>query len=177
MKGGSMTESNVKEKLCLLLDGEMGPEESLRMLDRIEGDSELKEQWRRYCLITETMRSGRVLMPDANFVDRVSAALADEPTVLAPTHGKRRIPEKVVTAALAASLVLVAVVVGRSLSAYSPVRGADLFASADLTTHPARSPVDPEVRDYLVTHYETAYLAGAQGMLPSVRLVSSDSIR
>lgn len=172
-----MTESNFKEKLCLMLDGELSSEESLRVLERIENDADLKAQWRRYCLVAETMKSGRVLMPDAQFVDRVSAVLVDEPTVLAPRPRKRRIPEKVVTGALAASLALVAVVVGRSLSEYSPMRGGDLFASADLHAPSTRSPVDPEFRDYLVTHYETAYLAGAQGMLPSVRLVSSDSIR
>lgn len=172
-----MTESKQKEKLCLMLDGELSPVESLQLLEHIEHDPALREQWRRYCLMSETMKSGRVLVPDTNFVERVSAKLADEPTILAPKIAKRRLPVQVVTGVLAACLALVAILVGRSLNDYAPAPGANLFASADFTAPSTQAPVDPEFRDYLVTHYETAYLAGAQGMLPSVRLVSSDSIR
>lgn len=179
MKGESVMEGNVKETLCLLLDGELDPEASRELLDRIESDPELGKQWWRYCVIRESMKSGRIIMPDANFVARVGSALADEPTIVAPRPRFRRIPERLVTGALAAGLLLMAVLVGLSLNQPHPLitKGSDLLAAAALRPPSARSPIDPEFREYLVTHYETAYLAGAQGMLPSVRLVSSDSVR
>jgi sigma-E factor negative regulatory protein RseA len=172
-----MTEDSLKEKLCLLLDGELGQDESLALLSRIETDPALQAQWRRYRLIGEAMRSKDALLPDSRFVDRIGTALADEPTVLVPMPAKRRYREKAVTAALAASLATVAVLAGKSLSDYSPMRGPELLAKADLGGSNGQSSIDPEFRDYLVTHYETAYLSGTQGMLPSVRLVSSGSTR
>lgn len=173
-----MTENNLKEKLSLLLDDELDSQESLRLFERIGGDPALRAQWNRYSRISAAMRSGQVLMPDGGFVDRISAALADEPTILAPTAlpPKRQARERLVTAALAASLALVAVLVTKSFNEYSPVTSSSLLATVGLTG-PAvtQAAVAPEFQDYLVAHYETTYLAGAQGMLPSVRLVSSDS--
>jgi sigma-E factor negative regulatory protein RseA len=172
-----MTEDSLKEKMCLLLDKELSQDESLALLSRIEADPALQAQWRRYRLIGEVVRSKGALLPDSRFVDRVSTALADEPTVLAPLPAKPRYREKAVTAALAAALATVAILAGKSLSDYSPQRGSELLAKANLNGSTIPSPIDPEFRDYLVTHYETAYLSGAQGMLPSVRLVSSGSTR
>ena len=169
-----MTDGDLKEKLCLMLDDELSPGESLKLLDHIERNSDARKQWRRYCLISEAMKTGRVVVPDAGFVDRVSSVLRNELVILAPRAARRRIPEKMVTGALAASLALLAVFVGHSVSEYTPSRGGDRFALAKVTAPSARSSVDAEFRDFLVTHHETAYLAGAQGMLPSVRLVSSD---
>jgi sigma-E factor negative regulatory protein RseA len=172
-------EANLKEKLCLLLDGELSPSESLKWLYRIENDPTVQAQWVRYSLISEAMRSGRVPLPDSQFVDRISAALANEPTVLAPRAERLRLRERVVTGALAASLGLIGILVAKSLNEYSPMRGADFPVLADVMGASAQSSpaIDSEFRDYLVTHYETAYLAGAQGMLPSVRLVSTESSR
>jgi sigma-E factor negative regulatory protein RseA len=173
-----MTEDrdSLKQKLCLLLDNELGRDESLKLLSRVETDPELRAQWRRYNLIGMALREKDALLPDSGFVDRVSAALADEPTILAPRPvAKRGRRETAVTFALAASLAAVAVLVGKSLSDYSPTSDPGLLAQSDLAANPTAPPnIDPEFRDYLVAHYETAYLAGAQGMLPSVRLVSSD---
>jgi sigma-E factor negative regulatory protein RseA len=173
-----MMEDSLKEKLCLLLDGELDPNESLQLLRRIEDDPLVRAQWTRYSLTSEVMRSGRVLLPDSGFVDRTSTALAEEPTILAPRPNKKHpFREKIVTTALAASLALLAVLVGKSLKDYSPIRGSELLARAELMGPSVQSPIDPEFRDFLAMHHETAYLSGAQGMLPSVRLVSTDPTR
>lgn len=170
-----MKEDSLKEELSLLLDGELRPNESLKLLNRIEKDPALRAQWSRYCIMSEIMRSRTVLLPDSAFVERISASLAQEPTVLAPRPDKRRVRERMVTGALAASLALLALLVGKSLNDYSPIRGSDLLARAELLGPAVQSRMDPQFRDFLAMHYETAYLSGAQGMLPSVRLVSTDS--
>lgn len=175
-----MTENNLKEKLSLLLDDEMEPQESLRLFERIGNDPAVRAQWNRYSRISAAMRSGQVLMADDGFVDRISMALADEPTILAPAAlpRKQQTRERLVTAALAASLALVAVLVAKSFNEYSPVTGSNLLATAGLIgPSTTQATVAPEFQDYLVAHYETAYLAGAQGMLPSVRLASNGSTR
>lgn len=172
-----MKEDSLKEELSLMLDGELSPNESLKLLGRIEKDPTLRAQWSRYCIMSEVMRSGRVLLPDSGFVGRVSSTLAEEPTVLAPRREKQRVRERLVTGALAASLALLALLVGKSLSDYSPIRGSDLLARAELLGPTVQSPIDPQFRDFLAMHYETAYLSGAQGMLPSIRLVSTDTTR
>jgi len=174
-----MIEDSLKQKLSLMLDDELGRDESLKLLAGIESDPALRVQWHRYNLVGMALRSQSSLVPDSGFVDRISAALADEPTILAPQAAKsatRRdmgYRDKAVTLALAASLAAVAVMVGQSLHDYSPMNGPNVIGQAGDT----QASVDPEFRDYLVAHYETAYLSGAQGMLPSVRLVSSGSPR
>lgn len=172
-----MTDSMMNEKLSQLLDDELNASDGVDLLSRIAGDVEAQTQWRRYSLMRESLRSGRVLVPDAHFAERISAAVADEPTVLAPRRATRKLPEKAVTVALAASLAMVAVLVAKSLQDYTPGRGADLLALSDLMGSTVQSTGDAEFRDYLVSHYETAYLSGAQGMLPSVQLVSADAGR
>jgi negative regulator of sigma E activity len=168
-------EDSLKEKLCLLLDNELSPDESMRLLRLIETDSEVRKQWIRYSLIREAMRSGRILIPDQRFMDRVQCAVANEPTVLAPRRKARRWRERVVTGALAASLALGAVLIAKSVNNHPLMRGSNFLTLANLIGPSVQPPVDSEFRDYLVTHYEAAYAAGAQGMLPSVRLVSSET--
>ncbi|HYE36535.1 sigma-E factor negative regulatory protein [Methylocaldum sp.] len=173
-----MSDDDLKQKLSLLLDGELSKSDSLALMSRVEGDAELRKQWHRYRLISELMRSEKTLLVDDSFVDRVRDALASEPTILAPRSGKHRYREKAVTAALAASLAIVAVLVGKSISEYSPVRGPELLAQTELTgAGNARSGGDPQFQDYLVMHNETAYLVGAPGVLPYARLVTYDSSR
>jgi negative regulator of sigma E activity len=168
-------EDRLKEKLCLLLDNELSPDESLSLLHLIETDPEVQKQWIRYSLVREAMRSGRVLIPDSRFVNRVSTVLADEPTILAPRTGARRWRERVVTGALAASLALGAVLVAKSLNNSSLMQESNFLTLANLMGASAQVPVDSEFQDYLLTHYQAAYSAGAPGMLPSVRLVSAET--
>jgi sigma-E factor negative regulatory protein RseA len=172
-----MSEHDLKEKLSLLMDEESTVTDGLKTLKMVAGDPAAQEQWRRYSLIRESLRSHRVLVPDRDFASRISAALADEPTVLAPRPAKAKpwVSERFVTSALAASLAMVAVLVGKSMQEYSPIRGADLLKLSSLISPSVQASVDPEFQDYLVSHYETAYLSGAQGMMPSVRVVSADA--
>jgi len=174
-----MLDEKLPEKLSLLLDGELNKDESLKLLDLVETDPELKRRWRRYCVANAVLQEKSAIVPDKRFVERVSTAVAKEPTILAPP-AKARIREKVVTRALAAVLAMVAVLVGKSFLEHSPTDGAHLIAKAQQGTVLAdgnASSMDPDFQDYLVLHNETAYLAGAQGMLPYARLVSSKPTR
>lgn len=173
-----MSDDDLRQKLSLLLDGELSESDSLALMASIESDATLRRQWHRYRLVSEVMRSGKVLPVDDRFVDQVRATIANEPAILAPRPEKHRYREKAVTAALAASLAVVAVLVGKSVKDYSPVPGPEVLAQTELVDpDEVRSALDPQFQDYLVTHYETAYLAGAPGLLPYARLVTYDSSR
>jgi sigma-E factor negative regulatory protein RseA len=174
-----MLVNQLPEKMSLLLDGELDQEESLKLLDLIETDPELRKRWRRYCLVRESMRSRQKIWPDDHFVKEISAALVSEPTVLVPSRTARtKTRDKMVTMALAASLALLAILVGKSLHDHSAMDRAQLTARLEGPIHyPDLPSGNSEFQDYLVFHNETAYLAGAQGMLPYLRLVSSQAPR
>jgi len=168
------SETDINERLSALLDDESGQVESLELFRRLENDRELATKWNRYALAKEMMQSRKAMVVDLGFVYRVHAALEPEPAILAPRVVRHRFREKAVTMALAASIAMLAVLVGRSVNFYSPLKSSEMLAQneSSVSSLPAVAAVDPHLKDYLAMHNETTYLAGSQGMLPSIRLVS-----
>jgi sigma-E factor negative regulatory protein RseA len=166
------------EELSALLDNELGQRESLALWTEIENAEALRNKLHRYAIAQQVLQSGKPVLPDASFVDRVHAAIAEEPTILVPHVVKYKVRERAMTFALAASLAVLAVIVGRSMNDYSPTKGTDVLAQVGVPEGGLKTAVaDPEIGDYLAMHNETTYLSGAQGMLPSVRLVSGPPTR
>lgn len=172
-----MNKPQCPETLSAFLDDELPFNESLSLLSRLESAPELREKLHRYAVAREFLHAPRPLVPDAGFVDRVHESLAQEPVVLSPRVVRHKLREKAATLALAASLAMLAVLVGRSLHQYSPLSAGEMLAQVELTTPALRASMEPELRDYLTLHNESAYRAGAQGMLPSIRLVSGSISR
>ncbi len=85
----------------------------------------------------------------------------------------------VVSLGLAASLMVAAVLVGKSVNDHSDFFQAASYGKpsqiqvASKRIEPVESQADSQFNDYLVMHNETAYMAGSAGMLPYVRLVGS----
>jgi sigma-E factor negative regulatory protein RseA len=77
------------EQLSALLDGELPPEETDFLLKRLGRDAEARETLARYQLVGDTLRGERVrARPD--FMLRVSAAIAAEPALEAPSRARGR---------------------------------------------------------------------------------------
>ncbi|MFN5744823.1 MAG: sigma-E factor negative regulatory protein [Methylococcaceae bacterium] len=166
------------EQLSALLDDELGQRESLALWAEIEHRKALSNKLHRYAVAQRVMQSGRSVLPDAGFVDRIHAAIAEEPAILVPRVVKHKVRERVMTFAMAASLATLAVIVGRSVNDYSPANRTNVLAQVALPEGDLKTAVaDAEIGDYLAMHNETTYLSGAQGMLPSVRLVSGPPSR
>jgi sigma-E factor negative regulatory protein RseA len=165
------------EHLSALLDDELGLNEQLCIYRRLEVDPQLSAKLHRYAMAQEFLKTPRPMITDPGFVDRVHAALIDEPVVLAPRVVRHKVREKAATLALAASIAMLAVLVGRSINHYSPIETSAMLADVQLNAPTVKASMEPELRDYLSLHNESAYLAGAQGMLPSVRLVSGAASR
>lgn len=70
------------QKISELADGELDGHEAAGAYAALKSGGEALDAWRRYHLISDAMRDTRLL--SAGFAERVSARLAEEPTVLAP---------------------------------------------------------------------------------------------
>lgn len=169
-------DKDLKLRLSQLLDGELSARDNPRLVERVASDRELKAAWARYSLIGQIMRAPGESIVDAGFAERVSAAITDEPTVLAPRPAAgRSLRGKAASFALAASLLGVAVLLGKSLTdnASGLFEAADLEASRVTAPDAVESMADAQFNDYLLMHNETATMAGSGGLLPNLRLVSS----
>ena len=175
-----MIDEKRAEHLSALFDGALGYPEARRLWKQMESDPELAKRWDRYNRIRHGLTRSPGVLPDAGFASRVHAAIADEPTVLAPRAMRRRVAERVVSTALAAGLALAAVVVGKSLLTPEGLNGHEWVAEARRAPLPSTgnlAQADTDFQNYLVLHNETSYLAGAQGLLPYARVVSSQPAR
>jgi sigma-E factor negative regulatory protein RseA len=81
----------MKEKLSLMLDGELDGAMAAGVLDRLGDDAGLRGDWRTWCLIGDALRGEEVAVsPD--FSAKVMSALNAEPTVLVPGAIRATLP-------------------------------------------------------------------------------------
>lgn len=134
--------------LSALYDGELDPEAAKRALARLGRDDEALGRWSEYSLIGDVMRGcapGR-----ADFAARVRAAVADEPTVLAPLPAATdRRPYYYAAAAAAVAAIAWGVL---SMSPQSGETPALPVAAND-----APLAQNDELRPYLAAHQDYAY--------------------
>lgn len=104
--------TNSDERLSALLDGELDAREERQALDAIIGaDLDERARFGRYRLIGDVMR-GEAPLLGSGIQASVTAAIAAEPTVLAPRPAKpRRLARPLAGLAVAASVATAAVVV------------------------------------------------------------------
>jgi len=167
-----MTTDSKFEKLSGLMDSELGEGEAISLYQEMARDPALARQYHRMSVAREYLRGQKPVITDADFLSRVQSAIQDEPVVFAPKAVRQQYREKFATFALAASMAVVAVLVGRSVSQYTPDRAGEMLAQVNLTSPVMKASMEPDLREYLTLHNESSYLSGSQGVLPSVRLVS-----
>lgn len=174
-------DKELRMRISLLMDSDLDGRDNPRLIDRMEGDAELKATWARYSLIGDVMRSSYGPLADKDFAAKISAVIAEEPAILAPNALKSKFAVRpgIVSLGLAASLAMVAVLVGKSMNDHADVFQVASHGKpaqvqvADKAGGVVESQADSQFNDYLVMHNETAYMAGSAGMLPYVRLVGS----
>ena len=101
----------MKDRISELMDGELDDRSAAQVIEALAGgrqaEGEAREAWRTYHLISDALGKSRML--SEGFSERVAAALAAEPTVLAPRRlGAPREPRRWV--ALAAGVAAVSLV-------------------------------------------------------------------
>ncbi len=173
----TMNTEQTSEKLSALLDDALDAREGLSLLEDMRTDRDLRAKYHRYQAVRSVLRAESSSLLDVDFSARVRAAIDEEPTVLSPRAVRHQFREKVATFALAASMAALAIMVVRSVNHYSPDRASEMLASVNLSTPAVHASMEPDLREYLNMHNESAYLSGSQGLMPSVRLVSGNQGR
>jgi hypothetical protein len=81
------------EHISSLIDGELDAEQAAAVIDALCKDPGLQRRWSDLQLVGDALRSNETAACHvAGFGDRVRAALADEPTVLAPPRARSPAP-------------------------------------------------------------------------------------
>jgi len=161
---------HINETLSAYMDGEVGDE---RVIERLRQHAEARSAWASYHLIRDVMTQHYVSGAQT-VASRVSAALQDEPTVLAPKRWFK--PRKVLRhgsgAAIAATIAAVAILVVRQ----SPEVPQDVpqFAMAPANQQMVHltAAAENKLSGYIVSHNEYSASSRIKGMLPYSRIVS-----
>lgn len=187
-----MTEQH-DEKLSAFFDDEQAGSAELLNAAMTEA---MQARWSRYQMIRDVCQGQRPEPTD--MVARVRAAIADEPTVLAPpVASPKAAPQAPKSAAViglgwrqqltglavAASVAVVTIVGVQQLQTPTPGVATPLVADVELpAVAPSIAPAEivpvaarplseQKVNEYMMNHAEFATTGGAKGMLPYVRIV------
>jgi len=161
----------MKDRISALMDGELDDQTAARMLEVLASDREGRDAWSTYHLISDALGKSRML--SEGFSERVAAALAAEPTVLAPRRlGGAREPRRWV--ALAAGVAAVSLV---GWLGFAPQQAAVQVAKAPAPVvpkeaRPAVVALPSGTNDYLLAHQAFSPRMSLVGMAPYVRTVS-----
>jgi len=163
----------MKEKISALMDGQLEGAAADEALELLRRDASATEAWRLYHLVSDAMHEHRPLSD--GFTSRVSARLAAEPTLLAPSRLPGRTPAQRFALAAAASLAAVALV---AWLAFAP----QPQSAAPIAQAPAPAPAQPSAvatvalpaaaNDYLLAHQGFSPRVSLQGITPYVRTVA-----
>ena len=165
------------ERISAFMDGEVEDSEVTGQLRRLKDDPGLKAAWGTYHLIGDTLRGEKVRFSGA-FNAKLSANLAQEPTVLAP-HSRiplqtraRRFALPVAASLGGVALVAWLAVFNNPFSLQNENVALKPPASPAAPTQLAANPANGEVNDYLLAHQQFSPSTTMQGVASYVRTVS-----
>lgn len=157
------------ERISVLLDGEMARTEAAAAIAALSADPALRRHWHELHRAGDALRSHEVAAGDAeDFCRRVAAAIAAEPTVLAPRAAKpvsglrRYWAPGLAVAASAAAVALIAVPLMPAPETVSIAKNSipgqvatvDVAAQKPLSTIAAARGLNPSFSPYLAAHRE-----------------------
>ena len=164
------------ENISALMDGEAEDQESHQVLLRLGDTPEARESWDVYHLIGDVMRGENVSGLDVS--RRVSAALSQEPTVLAPARIRRVNAPMRFALSAAASISAVAVVGWMAFSSSNIANPPAEIARATVPASvPAEAPLvsvpnDGQMNEYLLAHQGISPSTSLHGVAPYIRTIS-----
>ena len=160
----------MNEELSALVDGELDGDKFDAHLATLKNSEEARAAWDTCHLIGDVLRGHHA----PEIFSRVSARLAQEPTLLAPMGPVRNSRTMAAWAmSLAAGAAAVALVVWTVLPG---VRGDPQIAQKAPTPEmpSAATPAATQVADYLLAHQRYSSTSAMQGMAPYVRTVADE---
>lgn len=145
-------DSHADEWMSALFDGELDVDESRRALGRIGKDGDAARLWSEYSLIGDVMRGCQVERPELG--TRIRAALAEEPTILAPMPAAPVANRPYYWMAAAAAVAAIA----WSVLSVSPESGGlAIPVAANSESGMGDAASNGEVQAFLVAHQDYAY--------------------
>jgi negative regulator of sigma E activity len=145
----------MNESISALLDGECSPAEVERMLDQMERDPALREQFSRQCLARDSRMGTRVRAARLDFSSKVLAALQDEQpgAVVMPFIPRvRQVPWKAATGLAAAAAVgALAVLALKPEAPVGPSAGLPVATTSPMATAAVATPVSAEAQPVAFT--------------------------
>jgi sigma-E factor negative regulatory protein RseA len=150
----------MNEKLSALMDGELDHGDAKRVIKSLGSDDVSRLHWDLYHVIGESLRGDDVgrARSRAGSTDAIFAALAKEPTVLAPAMFKRPVENRIrIALAMAASVITISaigvVALQQQGGQVAPVQLVQKIAPQPVAQDklPATA-ADVRVNDYLVVH-------------------------
>ena len=169
------------ERISAFMDGEVDESEVTGQVRRIDEDPRLRAVWGTYHLIGDTLRGEKIGL-SRDFTAKLSARLADEPTILAPrSRTPLQASARRFALPVAASLGGVALVAWLAVfnNPFAPQKenlaltpAAPLAAQTQLAANPASG----EVNDYLLAHQQFSPSTTMHGVASYVRTVSGQGM-
>lgn len=184
--------NNREETISALVDGEASESELGSILTQLESDRELQGSWHRYNLISDALHNNLTSRVAPAFHKRISAALEDEPTILAPRKSRRSplsMPwfKQAVGLGIAASVTAIAIFSVQNLdqgggqqpavaAAPSPQEYVRIAKqNPEKMTAPGEN--SEKLDAYLVNHNELSSSSTIRGAIPYARVVSHGMTR
>lgn len=165
------------EKISALMDGEAGEQDLHQAMLRLKDTGDARETWATYHLIGDVMRGDA--LPAFDVSQRVAAALAQEPTVLAPQRSTRSSRPLTYALSAAASVSAIAVVgwmafsTGNVMSPAVEVARAPAPLVVQAEAQLVSAPSDGQMNEYLLAHQGVSPSSSLQGVAPYIRTISS----
>lgn len=158
----------MKQKVSVLMDGELFEDEADSLIDQIKRGSDVHNDWEIYHLIGDVLRQPEHI--HCGLSAKVRERMEDEPVILAPRV--RAVKQKFRTIALsaAASLSAVGVVAWMSLQISPEV--APQLAMQRTAFRPASMQIKADSNDYLMAHQQFSPSADINGGASYIRAVS-----
>jgi len=158
----------MKQKISVLMDGELFEDEAETLLDQIKRGSDVHNDWEMYHLIGDVLRQPEHIHCGLN--TRFRQRMEDEPVVFAPRV--RAVKQKMRTFALSAAASLSAVGVVAWMSLQISPEAAPQLAMQQTAFRPASMQIKPDANDYLAAHQEFSPSADLNGGASYIRTVS-----
>ena len=175
---------DLNQKISQFLDNELDNVETLALLQKMQLRSELQDKLNRYEAISHAMKTDVFLVAKSDFSARLNQQIQQEPVYFLPQHKPIKRDSKLI--ALAASIAIVAVIAGRSMSdqeqhskAASKAQMMAQHRLPEQSSNPsvyakqdAQYPLNKRINDYLQAHNSSIYTDGETSSQPFARVTT-----
>ena len=170
---------DLNQKISQFLDNELNHIEALNLLHKIQSQPELQDKLNRYEAISDAIKTDAFLLTKDDFSKNIRQQIQQEPVYLLPQHKSFKPSHKQI--AVAASIVIVAVIAGRSLNDQSSnSRSASILQVAQNqpteqrvnTNQDAQHPLNKRINEYLQAHNSSVYTNGEANFQPFAKVTA-----